>query len=342
MATLVQTMLSMADAYKRTDGMGNIADIIEVMNNTSQDILTDFVLMECNQGTKHTHSIRTGLPTLAWGALYEGITQSKSSTQQVDDTTGFVEALSTVDQRLLDLYGENRLAIRASESRPFIEAMAQELVTALFYHNPATNARLPKGLGARFGVKATSGAGNQIVDAGGTGSDNMSIWMVTWGADGVCGLYPKGTTAGIKQEDMGRQRVTDAAGNPYFVEEEKFTAHMGFAVKDWRMVSCVRNIDVSNLQAGTVDLYNFMRKMYYKHHGRRIQKVADQKNPGRTVIYANRDALEALDGLASNAGSSDNFVRLRTMEVEGKEVMGYRGIPIRETDALLNTEARVV
>jgi hypothetical protein len=28
--------------------------------------------------------------------------------------------------------------------------------------------------------------------------------------------------------------------------------------------------------------------------------------------------------------------------VEGKEVMTYRGIPIRETDAIINTEARVV
>ena len=63
---------------------------------------------------------------------------------------------------------------------------------------------------------------------------------------------------------------------------------------------------------------------------------------GRTVLYCNRDILEALDALATNAGSSDNFTRLRPMEVEGKEVLAYRGIPIRETDVLLNTEARVV
>jgi hypothetical protein len=29
------------------------------------------------------------------------------------------------------------------------------------------------------------------------------------------------------------------------------------------------------------------------------------------------------------------------MTVEGKEVKAYRGIPIRETDAILNTEAAV-
>jgi hypothetical protein len=191
-------------------------------------------------------------------------------------------------------------------------------------------------------VKATSGAGNQIIDAGGTGSNNTSIWFVTWGADGVCALYPQGTQGGIKQEDKGQQRVLDASGNAYYVEEEMFSAHMGFAVKDWRYVSRISNIDVPDMKAGSVALYDFMRSAYYRLHNRRVQKIADQRNPGRTVIYANRDVIEVLDALATNAGANDNFVRLRPVEVEGKEVLGYRGIPIRETDALLNTEARVV
>lgn len=341
MATLSQSFLTISDVYKRTDGMGNIADIIEVLNDTSQDVLTDFLMMECNNGTKHTHTIRTGLPSVAWGALYEGVAQSKSQTQQVDDTTGFVEAGCSVDKRLLDLSG-NETAVRSSESRPFLEAMAQELVTALFYHNPATNPRLPKGLGARYGAISTSGAGAQIVDAGGIGSDNTSIWFVTWDEQATCGLYPKGTTAGIKQEDKGEQRVLDASGNPYYVKEELLTAHMGFAVKDWRRNARIANIDVPNMQAGSVALYDYLRKAYYKLHGRRVNKVRNQGNEGRTVMYCNRDVLEALDALASNAGASDSFVRLQYGEIEGKEVLMYRGIPIRETDALLNTEARVV
>lgn len=341
MATLTQSFLTLADVYKRTEGKEGIADIIEILNDTSQDVMTDWVMQECNDGTKHIHTIRTQLPSVSWGALYEGITQSKSGTQQVADTTGFVEAMATVDKRVLDLAGPNRLQVRASESTPFLESMAQEAVTALFYHNSDTDARKPKGLSARLGAIATSGAGNQIVDGGGSGSDNMSIWFVTWGEHDVCALYPKGTSGGITQEDKGEQRVLDASGNPYYVEEELFRMHLGFAVKDWRNVSRIANIDVSDLRAGSVDLYALMRKAYYKLHRRRQTKVADQKSFGRTVIYANRDALEALDGLAVNQGSSDNFTRLRPMEVEGKEVMSYRGIPIRETDALLNTESEV-
>jgi hypothetical protein len=342
MATLVQSTASMIEQYKQVDGKGRLIDVIEVMNNTSQDIMDDWTWMECNSGTKHTRSIRTGLPSVSWGALYEGIPQSKTAKQTVDDTTGFVEAMSSVDKRQLDLYAENRTAIRASEARPFQESMAQELVSAFFYHNSNTNPRLPKGLGARYGVKSTTGAGAQIVDAGGTGSDNMSIWMVEWGYDGVSAIYPSGTTGGIMRENKGEQRVTDADGNPYYVEEELFRAHVGFTVGDWQRVVRIANIDVSDLAAGSVDLYKFMRAGFYQLKSRRVNKIEDQSAPGRIAVYANRDALEALDGLATNAGASDNYTRLTWGEIQGKEVLTYRGFPIRETDALLNTEARVV
>jgi hypothetical protein len=59
------------------------------------------------------------------------------------------------------------------------------------------------------------------------------------------------------------------------------------------------------------------------------------------AIYCNRDVMESLDALATNAGNADNYQRLSRADVEGKEVLSYRGIPIRETDALLNTEAVV-
>ncbi len=341
MATLTQSYLSMVDALKADPTTKGKAVIAEVLNDTSQDILTDFMMMECNNGTKHTHSVRTGLPSVAWGALYEGVPQSKAMMQQVDDTTGFVEGMASADTRLLKLAKKPDL-VRASQAEPYVEAMSQELVTALFYHNPATNARLPKGLGARYGALSTSGIGRQIIDGGGTGSDNTSIWMVTWGDQGTCAIYPDGVAGGIQQEDKGEQRVLDASGNPYYVKEELITAHMGFCVTDWRRNVRIPNIDVSDLAAGTVDLYGLLRKAYYRLHGRRVAKIKDQGDRGRTVIYANTDVMEALDGLATNAGSTDNFTRLRPMEVEGKEVLTYRGLVIRETDALLNTEARIV
>lgn len=345
MATLSAKFLGLADIFKRTDAGGSVSQIMEMMNGTAQDIFTDFMMMECNDGTKHIYTTRTGLSAVGWGALYEGIVQGKTTTQQVTETTGFAEKLISVDERLLKLAGSNANLIRQQESEADLESMAQELVTALFYHNPNTNARLPKGLAPRLGTLATSGAGAQIVDAGGTGSDNTSLWIVTWGGSGLNCIYPKGTMAGIAQEDMGRQRVLDASGNPYFVQEEKISAHCGFALGDYRRVARIANIDVSDTIAGSVDIYKFLRQAYYKVQGLRNKNVSvtNDTMPGRSVIYCNRTVLESLDALGMGGGSAANAkLQLRSMEIEGKEVLSYRGIPIRETEALLNTETRVV
>lgn len=332
MATLGNSFIDLIDIYKMQDGRGDFNPIIEMLMEMNP-ILDDAIAVECNKGTTHLHTVRSGLPAVTWGRLYQGIPNSKGRTAQVEDTTGFVEGLSTIDKRLLDL-STNEGAVRLSEAQAYLEAMSNEVGSKVFYGNTSSDPEEFMGLAPRFNLLGAANGG-QIVDAGGTGIDNTSIWFVTWG-DNQCNLlYPKGTQAGVQREDMGEQRVTDGSGNAYYAKEEKFTWNVGLAVKDWRYVARVANIDVSLMQAGSVALYDFMRKAYYRLQSRRVAG-------GKMAIYCNRDVMEALDALATNAGTSDSFVRLKPMEIEGKEVLTYRGIPIRESDALLNTEARVV
>lgn len=334
MATLSSTYLNLIDVHKQNDP--RTGEIIEVLKRQNP-ILDDAVAMQCNMGATHRHSIRTGLPTPAWGSLYKGIPQSKSTVQQVDDTTGFLEARSGVDTRALAM-SKNPAALRLGEAMSHLEAMNQEMATGMFYHDTATTPEKFKGLAARFGTLGGGAAGNQIVNGGGTGSDNTSIWFVTWGDHACHLLYPEGTKAGVDRQDKGEQRVTDASGDAYYVKEETFTWHMGMAVKDWRYVSRIANIAVPALLAGSTDIYSLMRKAFYKLQSRRMDSVNS-----RIAIYCNRDVMEALDGLAVGSGSGANgALRLVPRELEGREVLTYRGIPIRETDALLNTEARVV
>lgn len=328
MATLGASFFDLIDLYKSKDPDGQIAEVIEMLTEMNP-ILEDAIAVECNSGTKHLHTVRTGLPSVAWGRLYKGISQSKSSKAQVEDTTGFVEGLSSVDERLLEL-SKNEGAIRLSEAASYLEAMNQEVSTKIFYGNTADAPEEFMGLTPRFNdISAPNG--NQIVKAGGAGADNTSIWFVTWGDMQCQLLYPEGTKAGVDRQDKGSQRVLDDAGNAYFAKEELFRWHVGLAVKDWRYVVRICNIDVSLVAAGSVALYDFMRKAYWKLQSRRVAG-------GKMAIYANRDMLEGLDALASNAGTTDNFTRLKVGEIEGKEVMTYRGIPLRETDSLLNTE----
>jgi len=332
MATIGQSMFDLIDLYKSKDPNGQIAQVIEMLAEMNP-ILDDALAYECNNGTKHIHTVRTGLPTVTWGMLYKGIPQGKSTKAQVEDTTGFVEGLSSVDERLLRL-STDKAAVRMSEAEAYLESMNQEVATKIFYGNTADSPQEFMGLSPRYNALTGAPNSNNVIDAGGAGVDNTSIWFVTWGDNQTQLLYPQGTQAGVQREDMGRQRVADGDGNPYFVEEELFRWNVGLAVKDWRFNVRIANIDVSLAQAGSVALYDFMRKAYYKLHSRRVPA-------GKQCIYMNRDMLEVLDALATNAGASDNFVRLTRKDVEGEEVIDYRGIPVRETDALLNTEALV-
>lgn len=339
MATIGSTFFDLIDLYKRQEGDNRqIATIIELLKENNA-ILDDAVAVECNMGTKHRTTVRTGLPAVTWGKFYQGISQSKSTTAQVDDTTGFVEQLSSIDTRLLDISG-NRNAVRLTEAQASLEAISQEVASTLIYGNDGTDPTKFLGLAPRFN-DTTAVNGGQIVDAGGTGADNTSIWFVTWGDNQCHTLYPQGTMAGVSRKDKGEQRTLDASSNPYFVEEELFCQHMGLTVRDWRYVSRVANIDVSDLQAGSVDIYRFMRQAFWK--------IKQHRLPGtRMAIYCNADVCEALDADSTpttstiTAGTTrESYVRLRPTEVDGFEVMSYRGIPIRQVDAILNTEAQV-
>jgi hypothetical protein len=334
MATISATFPSLIDAHKAS-GAG---EIIEVLNQYNP-VLDDAVATECNLGMEHMHSIRTGLPSVAWGRLYQGVPQSKSTLQQVKDTTGFLETMSGIDVRLLKL-AKDKAKARLTSAMPYLEAMSQEMATGLFYHSTRATPEKFRGLADRYsayGTRASTDASRQVIDGGGSGNANTSIWFVTWGDHATTLLYPEGTQAGVQHEDKGEQRVLDASGNPYFVKESLWTWHMGVAVTDWRYNARIANIDVAAMLAGSTDIYDLMTTAYYRLHSRR----RDAKS-SRIAIYANGGVLEALDKLASGKGTAVRSpLQLSQKEIEGKEVLTFRNIPIREVDALLNTEANV-
>lgn len=349
MATIGASALSLIDLMRSTGHDGQ-ADVAEVLNRLSP-VYRNAMQVECNNGTRHKHKIRTSLPTVTWGRLYQGIPQSKSGFAMVEDTTGFVEGRGTVDTRELEI-AKNPALLRQQEADGQIESMKQTIETAIFYGDVITTPEQFKGAAARYNTLATgsspSAASAQVINGGGSGSNNCSIWVMTWSDAASKLLYPQGTQGGIVRTDMGVQRVLDGNGNAYYVKEELFRAHVGFALSDWRYNARVCNINATNRDAGTVDLYGLLRKAFYSLQGvyqTALRDGSGKANPnasaeGRTVIYMNRATLAALDALGTN-GSANTALRLTTMELEGRQISAYRGIPIEITDALLDTEATV-
>jgi len=332
-ATLNTTAVSLIDWAKRLDPDGAVAVIVEMLSQTNE-VLQDMLFVEGNLPTGHRTTVRTGLPSVFWRLLNQGVAPSKSTTAQIDEGLGMLEAWSEVDKDLAILNG-NVNAFRLSEAQAFLEAMNQEMAQTLIYGNAGLASEEFTGLSARYSL-STAGNGSNVLKAGGVGADNTSMWLVVWGANTLHGIFPKGSKAGIIHEDRGEQIIMGATGigaTRFIAYVDHFQWKNGLAVKDWRYAVRICNIDVSDLVANAgaqALLLNFMAKAVH-----RIPTMA----LGRPVFYANRTVHEMLDiqeKAAIGTGGGLNYDN-----VDGRKVLTFRGIPIRKVDQILETEALV-
>ena len=339
MAALSTNNLSLAEWAKRIDPEGRIPVIAELLSQTNE-VLEDCVFKEGNLPTGERVVIRTGLPTVYWRALNQGIPNSKSQTAQVDEACGILEARSEVDKDLAMLNG-NTAQFRLSEDVAFLEAMNQTQAATMFYGNPAIEPKSFLGLAARYSALTGSNNSQNVITAGGSGSDNTSVYLVVWGDNTVYCPFPKGSTAGLMHEDLGEQTVYNSDGTRLQAYATRYQWKNGLVVKDWRYVVRICNIDVSDLigQTGTqaaaaaTNIVKLMARAMY-----RIPNMA----MGRAAFYMNRTVHS---GLAIAALDKSQYV----LKVnEGLSQFGtpyswltFQGVPLRCVDAIVNTEDQV-
>jgi len=330
MAELSNLRPTLVDVAKRLDPDGKIAAIAELLAQTNP-ILQDMVFKEGNLPTGHRSTARTTLPGVSWRRVNAGTTPTKSKTAQTEDQTAILDAWSEIDKKVADLNG-NTAAWRLSEASAFIEAINQEMVGTLFYGNSNTDEKEFTGFAPRY-ASPTGSTGQNVLDAGGSGSDNTSIFLVVWG-DNCHGIYPKGSTAGLKHTDYGLQVIENAGGVSGALMEgyrDHYEWEMGLHIRDWRYVVRIGSIDVSNLGgASEADLTKFMTKAVH-----RIPMLA----AGRAAFYCNRTVAQYLDiqRQAAVAGGG----QLSYQVVDGIWTSMFRGIPIRTVDQIVENEAAV-
>ena len=329
MATVGTRNLTLADVSRRLDPKGKVDKVVELLNETNE-MLMDMVFVECNDGTTHKSTIRTGLPGGTWRKLYGGIQSTKSSTQQVVDTCGMLEALPKIDIDVVDKSGDPQGTL-LSEHTPHLEGLNQDVSDAFWYGDTTLNPEQFHGLHQRYNVLSTDKtlSGYNIIDGGGTGSDNCSVWMITWG-DTLCHmLYPKGSKAGLNQDNLGKQlTAADDNSGDFLAYVTHYKWDIGLCVRDWRAVGRICNVDISNLEAesSAADLIKLMIRLSerVKGSGRRAWYMPERV---RTMLR-----IQMVD---------NTNVNLTFDNVEGKQVMSFDKIPVRVSDALLLTEARI-
>lgn len=328
MAT-IGTAVTYLDLQRRMEKNGRIARIIELLAQQNE-ILQDMRVLEANEGTKHTTTVRTGLPSATWRKLNYGVQPSKSVTSQVTDTCGMLESYAKIDVDLAKINGNNP-EWRMSEEIGFREKMNQDMSTALFYGDQTVYPERFTGLAPRFNVISTDStkSGYNVIDGAGAGSINTSMWLVAWGDTTVHGIFPKGSEAGLVVEDLGSQLVTDDAGGNYQAFVTHYQWKVGLCVRDWRYVVRIANIEVNaTTEAIAADLIPLMVKATHR---------LPSQNIGGLVWYCNKQVLANLD----TQTMAKSNLHLTYSDIQGIPVVKFRGVPIRRCDAILNTEAHV-
>jgi hypothetical protein len=325
--------LTLIDWAKRLDPDGKVPTIVELLSQTNE-LLDDMLWKEGNLPTGHRTTVRTGLPTVYWRMLNQGIAPSKSLTAQIDEQSGMLEAWSSVDKDLAELNG-NQKAFRLSEAQAYIEAMNQEMAGTLFYGNSGTAPEEFTGLSPRYSAISGATNGSHVLSAAGASTDNYSIWLIGWGENTCFGVFPKGSKAGLIHEDLGLQTVTvtqGVGGTLLRAYQDRWQWKCGLVLKDWRYVVRICNIDVSNLvgKSSAADLTDYMIRAIY-----RIPSIANCK----PAFYMNRTCAEFLD--IQRRDDVQTGGQLGYENVDGKRVMKFRGIPIRVCDQLV-TETTAV
>lgn len=326
MTTLAVTNPTLADWAKRLDPDGNTANIVELLAEENP-IIDHMPWIEGNLPTGHRTTVRTGLPTPTWRKLYGGVAPTKSTTAQVDESVGMLEAYGVVDKDLAELNG-NTAAFRLSEDRAFVQGMSKEFASTLIYGNEGTEPEAFTGLAARYNSLSAASADN-IINASGASTDNTSIFLVVWGPNSVHGIFPKGSRAGLQMTDKGQvtERLSD--GSRYEAYQSHYQWKCGLSVRDWRYAGRIANIDVSDLNtiSNCKNLITWMIQL-----SERIPNFN-----GRAAWYVNRTIREKLRlGIQEKIASN-----LSWENVEGKRIMTFDDIPVYRTDAILNNESVV-
>ena len=193
------------------------------------------------------------------------------------------------------------------------------------------------GLAPRYNSLSAQNADN-IIDFGGTGSDNMSIWLCVWGPQTGFGIYPKGSQGGLQMSDKGQVTIenADGAGGRMEGYRTHYRWDAGLTIRDWRYFVRIANIDTSVLNAGDAGAITAQKALITAMI--KASERIPQLGKGRAAFYVPRNIRENLRlGILEKISGN-----LSWETVSGKRVMTFDDIPVRRTDALVNTEARVV
>jgi len=340
---------TLIDVSTRMDPDGKIPVIAEMLSQAN-DMNDDLPWIKANGKTGHEFVFRTSIPAGTWRQYNQGVPYAKSTTAKARVGLGMLADYSQVDKDLARHSGDS-VGFRESEDVAFLEGMGQTIAQTFIYGNTVTNPNSFMGFAPFYNTVNTATAQNaaNVINAGGVGSDNASLWLMGFGTTSLFGIYPRNSKAGLAMEDKGDVVPGfDSFGNRFEAYTSYFNQEAGLCPKDWRYAVRIANLDTTSAGlagSNAPDLFKIMSKalMLFPKLGKSTSGITKTDAPDdsavgvRPVFYANRTVRYYLDVQAIR----DKNVLLSPTDYAGRPIENFRGIPIKIVDQLLNSESRV-
>jgi len=293
--------------------------IIELLAQTNE-MLIDVPAQKANNGVINKTLQRTIRPMGKHRIYNQGVGKAATQSNIVDDRIAMLAEYSDVDAAMLEHSG-NIKAARWSEAVAIIKGMGLTQAETLIYGDGDKPEEF-EGLMRRY----NSLSNKFVIDAGGTGSNNTSIYLIALGPELFHLIYPEGSdSVGVKREDKGKVDVTDSEGNEYPAYRDYFTAQYGISVRTPEAVRRIANIPPNISGDDLVD--------------RIIEARARMPSGASTyALYSNVDIQIKLDKAARDKGN----VVYTAADPWGKPITHVRDMRCRRMDVILSTESRVV
>jgi hypothetical protein len=300
--------------------------IIELLRLTNQ-MLIDVPAYPANNGTINVTTQRM-VKEMGQHRIYnEGVGKIATQTKTVQDRIAILEAYAEVDKDEADHSG-NAAALRQSEAQAIVKGMGLTQANTLIYGSGAKPEEFDGLFVRRNAINFPSGAKDpNVIDAGGTGNNLTSIYMVAIAAKELFHLiYPQGGSGiGVEHRDLGEQTKIISSEKQYQIYREFFKAQYGLTVRAPDAVKRICNIPDTMTGDDIIDI---------------ILDARRRMPPGASTyaIYSNVDILIKID---KSAYSKSNVTYTKE-DPWGQEITHIRDIRCRQMDCITNLEEQVV
>lgn len=341
MALISGKFPSLVDLLKSMNAAGQFVRAVDMMRQANE-ILDVMTWMPCNSGDEHLIVQNVTLPTIYEAMINRGILPSDGKDYDIFEPTATFRSWQEIDADAAEATGDPAKCM-ADRSRKHRQAHARNFVSNLIYGNSLTDPDTFPGIMQRYS-DPTDNNGQNMINAGGVGSDNASILLMGFGEDAVSGLYPKGTIAGLQTDDKGKVTKSNADGTTDAWRDvylSKFSWSCGLSIEDWKWCARICNIDKSDILANNdsaADLLQLTEDALYCMPSTAV--MTDSNSNGRRMgWFMNRTMRKMIDRQSRRSVQAGG--QLDYAVVDGVRRKTLHGIPMYTVDQMTNAETLV-